>query len=106
MSGGYFLSRRAADDVFELWNHLADKATLAIADRVESKIYQAFELLAITPSSGHRRFDLTDRPVLFFRVRPYSYLIIYRARTPIEIVGVLHGRRDITEVLQDRIFLP
>jgi plasmid stabilization system protein ParE len=48
---------------------------------------------------GHRREDLTARAdVLFWPV--YSYLIIYRpGRRPIEILRVLHGKRDVAKTL-------
>lgn len=49
---------------------------------------------------GHRREDLTDKPVRFFPV--YSFLIIYDpASTPLEIVRVLRGAQDIAVILGD-----
>ena len=48
---------------------------------------------------GHRREDLTDKPVRFFPV--YSFLIIYHpATTPLEIVRVLGGAQDIAAMLE------
>ena len=41
---------------------------------------------------------LTSHPVLFFTV--YSYMIVYRSKTPIEIVRVLHGKRNVRRLLQ------
>lgn len=55
------------------------------------------------PQLGHKRFDVTEHPVLFFRVRPYPYLIIYRAKIPLEMLAVLHGKRNISRLLQNRI---
>ena len=48
---------------------------------------------------GYRRDDLTTRKdVLFWPV--YSYLIIYRPHTkPLEILRILHGKRDIKNIL-------
>jgi plasmid stabilization system protein ParE len=100
---GYILSTEAEEDTFQIWRYLAEKASVETANRIESKFYKAFELLVKTPGLGHKRLDLTEHSVLFFRVRPYSYLIIYRPKTPLEIVAVLHGRRNIAELLQDRI---
>lgn len=45
------------------------------------------------PGQGTPRSDLSRRPVRF--VPLYSWLIVYRSSTPIEIVAVIHGRRDI-----------
>jgi plasmid stabilization system protein ParE len=100
---GYILSAEAEEDAFQIWRYLAEKASVETANRVESKLYKAFELLVKTPGLGHKRSDLIQHSVLFFRVRPYSYLIVYRPKTPLEIVAVLHGRRNIAELLQDRI---
>jgi plasmid stabilization system protein ParE len=47
---------------------------------------------------GHRRQDLTSRDVLFWRV--HSCLVIYRDSTPLRIVRILHGRRDVNKLLK------
>lgn len=99
----YLLSPEAEDDIFQIWCYLAQEASLQTADRIESKLYQSFGLITTNPGLGHQRPDLTQHPLLFFRVRPYSYLIVYREKNPLEIVAVLHGKRDITELLHDRI---
>ena len=100
---GYLLSPEAEEDAFQIWRYLAQKAGLETADRIESKLFQTFELLTMNPGLRHRRSDITKHPLLFFPVRPYSYLIIYRSKRPLEIVAVLHGKRNITELLHERI---
>jgi plasmid stabilization system protein ParE len=46
--------------------------------------------------------ELTDEPVKFFSV--YSYLIVYRPETkPLQVVAILHGRRDVEQLLKDRL---
>jgi plasmid stabilization system protein ParE len=58
--------------------------------------------LAGTPAAGHRRKDLTDENVRFFPV--YSYLIVYRPEMkPLQIVSILHGRRDVEQILKGRL---
>jgi len=58
--------------------------------------------LAGSPGAGHLRPDLTDENVKFFPV--YSYLIVYRPATkPLQIVSVLHGHRDVGQILRDRL---
>ena len=37
--------------------------------------------------------------MLFFAV--YQYMIVYRAKKPLEIVRVLHGKRDVKKILKD-----
>ncbi len=48
---------------------------------------------------GHRREDLTTQPdVRFWAV--YSYLVIYRlGTTPLQILRVLHAKRDVRQTL-------
>src|SRR6059058_5419452 len=54
------------------------------------------------PAPGHMRQDLTNEDVKFFPV--YSYLIVYRPKTkPLQIACILHGRRDVEQVLKGRL---
>jgi plasmid stabilization system protein ParE len=48
--------------------------SMEVANEVEGRLFAAFESLARMPRQGHRRRDLTSKPLLFFPV--YSYLII------------------------------
>jgi len=51
------------------------------------------------PGKGHVREDLTSEPgLLFWSVG--SYLVVYRARSsPLEVIRILHGHRDIEREL-------
>jgi toxin ParE1/3/4 len=52
------------------------------------------------PALGHAREDLTDRPLKFWSV--YSYLVVYDpAGDPLTIVAVLHGARDVAQILKE-----
>ena len=61
----------------------------------------AFEGLADVPGKGHTRPDLNSRDVLFFSV--YQYMIVYRRTEVVEIVAVLHGKRDLKRLLRTRM---
>ena len=62
------------------------------------RFIEAFRALAAMPGMGHFRQDLTEAPLLFWPVA--SYLIVYRPETePLEIIRVLHGARDLIEIL-------
>ena len=51
------------------------------------------------PGMGHTRADLSARPLKFWSV--YSYLVVYDpASTPLTVVAVLHGARDIENILK------
>ena len=72
---GYSVSPQAIDDLFEIWQYIAQDSEEA-ADRVQGEFYEAFSSLAQTPGQGHSRKDLTRRHLLFFPL--YSYLIAYQ----------------------------
>jgi plasmid stabilization system protein ParE len=90
------LSPEAAQDIREIWAYIAGDSIKA-ARRIRLQIFDACQRIAENPEIGHRREDLTDKPVLFWPAG--SYLIIYAARKPVEIVRVLHGARDIPSLL-------
>ena len=78
----YILAPEALQDLQELWDYIATE-NLDAADRMIDTLFAAFERLAAMPGLGHRREDLTDRPLRFWTVD--AYLVIYRAeRTPLK----------------------
>ena len=98
---GYVLGSDALLDLDNIWEYIA-RDNIDAADRWMEKLFDAFEALVQTPGMGHKREDLTRFPVLFWPVG--AYLVIYQAeRSPIEIVAVTQGSRDIPEFLHRRI---
>ena len=64
-------------------------------------IYDAVERIAERPGIGHTREDLTDRALKFWSV--YSYLVVYDPESrPLTIVAVLHGARNVGEMLKSK----
>lgn len=101
MKPRYILAPEAARDLVGIWRYIKKQSSLEMAERVETVIRDRIVFLAKNPSAGHWRKDLTNEAVKFFPV--YSYLIIYRPdTTPLQVVGVLHGRRDVERILQKR----
>jgi plasmid stabilization system protein ParE len=99
MKSRYILAPEAARDLVEIWCYIKKQSSLEMADHVESVIRNRIVFLAGNPSAGHWRKDLTQEAVRFFAV--YSYLIVYRPETkPLQIVAILHGRRDIERILK------
>ena len=98
---GFVLSPDAAQDIDSIWEYIA-RDSLEAADRVIAGFLQACEMLSLHPLAGHSREDLAeDRPFLFWPVG--EYLIIYRHRPDqVQIVAVVHGRRDIPKFLRQR----
>lgn len=102
MSARYVLAPEAAGDLFEIWRYIKEQSDSVVADRVESAIREKFAFLTRTPGAGHSRKDLTPEAVKFYSV--YSYLIVYRLETkPLQIVSILHGRRDVRGILDARL---
>ena len=101
MSIRYVLAPEAAADLVEIWRYIKQEADVEMADRVEAVIREKILFLAKTPGAGHWRKDLTHEPVKFFSV--YSYLIVYRPESnPLQVVAILHGQRDVEQLLKDR----
>lgn len=76
----------------EIWDYVAIDSPEA-ASRVIDEILQEFRSLPSYPGRGHRRPDLTNRPLRFIRVR--NYLIAYAPdQGPIWIIAVMHGHRS------------
>jgi plasmid stabilization system protein ParE len=100
---GFALHPLATQDITDLWEFIAADNPLA-ARRVREEILSAVRSLVPFPHKGHRRPDLTSRPLRFILVR--DYLIAYAPdENPLWIVAVIHGRRNprvIAAILRGR----
>ena len=102
MNRRFILAPEAVRDLLQIWRYVKKESSRETADRVESVIRSKFVYLAEFPHAGHWRDNLTDTPVRFFSV--YSYLIVYRPETtPLQVVSILHGSRDVRAVLSKRL---
>lgn len=99
----YSLTPLANADIFDIWAYLADNSETT-ADRVEQAIFDACAFLAEGPLRGHTRPDLTPRPLRFWTLNRYpDYTVVYRPDTaPLQIVAVLHGKRNLRRILKGR----
>jgi len=99
----FALTPRAKADIFDIWSYIATDSEDA-ANRVEEAIYDACMFVAEAPLRGHTRPDLTTRPLRFWTLTRYpNYTAVYRPQTnPLEVVAVLHGKRNIRRVLKQR----
>ena len=97
----YVVAPDAEADLKQIWRYLLGEAGLAVANRIQGELVDAFEGLADAPGKGHRRSDLTSLNVFFFSV--YQYMIVYRQTKLVEIVAVLHGKRDVKRLLKTRM---
>ena len=89
---GYDFHSEASIDLGEIWDFIADN-NLDAADKVIADILAAIDALVAFPRQGHRRLDLTSRPLRFILAR--DYLIAYAPEEkPLWVVAVMHGRRS------------
>ena len=102
MTPRYVLAPDAALDLVQIWRYIQNHNSVATADRIESAIREKIVFLAGNYGVGHWRKNLTGEDVKFFPI--YSYLIVYRPDTkPLQVVSILHGRRDVEQVLRTRL---
>jgi antitoxin ParD1/3/4/toxin ParE1/3/4 len=95
----FVLTPAAEGDIVGILDYIEQDNPPA-ATRVREALVDAMRLLAEHPGIGHTRADLADELVRFWPV--FSYLVIYRpGRNPIEIVRVLHGKRDVRRLLEE-----
>jgi plasmid stabilization system protein ParE len=97
----FFLTPEARADPIEIWNYIAEDS-IDSADQVVARLYDAFMRLGQTPGMGHHREDLADSRHRFWAV--YSYIVAYRwETTPIQVIAVVHGARQLEAFFQQRI---
>jgi toxin ParE1/3/4 len=84
---------RAEADLLDIWSYIAQDSP-ANADRLLDRIRDTLNRLATMPFMGQARFDLVPG----LRMFPVgNYLIFFRPiENGIEVIRVLHGRRNIT----------
>jgi|SRR5580700_4855686 plasmid stabilization system protein ParE len=99
----YTLTPLAKADIFHIWSYIADDNENA-ADRVEQAIYDACAFVAEAPLRGPSRPNLTTRSLRFWTLTRYpNYTIVYRPESvPLEVVAVLHGKRNVRRILKQR----
>jgi len=100
MASLYDVSAEAQNDLFEIWQRVAQDS-VDLANRIENEFYDLFAALSRMPGQGHTRKDLTKQPVLFFPL--YSFLVVYQPDVkPIRIMAVVRGKRNVKHLLKER----
>lgn len=103
MSSGYALHPEAYADLDQIRSYIAEHNP-GSADAFITEIHTAIRALVPFPAQGHRRPDLTSRPLRFILVN--DYLIAYAPNeNPLWILAVVHGRRNprlMAAMLRDR----
>jgi plasmid stabilization system protein ParE len=93
----FVLTEQAEADLNEAWEYVAE-SNLDAADQLREELYTAMQKLADMPGMGRLRLELADERHRFWIVRPY--VIVYRHDTnPLQIIRIIHGARDIENLL-------
>jgi plasmid stabilization system protein ParE len=102
MATPFQLTPRALDDLTVIWDYIAEDSVTA-ANRVESAILSVCNRLARHPLIGSKRNEITPLPVRFWTVTRFpNYIVVYRPETkPLQVIAVLHGKRNIKAILED-----
>ena len=96
----FLFGRYVEGDLREIRDTIAQGSPGA-ALRLMVRFVGAFRLLANRPELGHVREDLPVPSLRFWAVG--SYLVVYLAEKPIEIVAIVHGARDVPSVVNRRL---
>lgn len=89
---GYAFHPEARLDLDEIWEFIRVDS-LDAADMVIAEVLSSITALVPFPARGHRRPDLTSRPLRFILAR--EYLIAYAPEEkPLWVIAVMHGRRS------------
>jgi toxin ParE1/3/4 len=92
-------TRRAAQDLEEIWLHVALDDPAA-ADGLLDQLGHACALLADNPALGRERAELAPGLRSFVALR--AYVLFYRPVGPdIELVRVLHAARDVEALFRE-----
>jgi toxin ParE1/3/4 len=95
------LSPRARRDLLEAVNWIA-KDNKAAAAALRTAVVEAVKRIGDHPQIGVVRVELADEPIRFLTLTGFPYIVVYDAgATPPLILCVLHGARDLPDVLRD-----
>ncbi len=92
---GYRLTAPALRDLENIVTYLTSEASVQVSERVESRLFEAFNDLAQLRALGHRRLDVRRKDLLFYVVDPYLIAFRREPNQTVMIVRVLHGKRNI-----------
>jgi toxin ParE1/3/4 len=95
----FILSPEAERDLDAIKAYLLKEAGVRMTRRIIRELRAGIRFIGKNPEAGHAREDLTGEPVKFWPV--FSYLIVYsQGKKPVEIARILHGKRDVEEILE------
>ncbi|RYF94220.1 MAG: type II toxin-antitoxin system RelE/ParE family toxin [Chitinophagaceae bacterium] len=92
---GYKISKKAAEDIEDIWLYTLENWSLEQADRYLDLLLNEIEYLAVNPTAGK---DFSHVRKRYRTASVKSHIIFYRhieGQIEIEVIRVLHQRMDI-----------
>ena len=97
MKKRFLLTPTAKSDLRDILLDLAEDSPDA-AQSLRERFYDGFRTLGRTPGIGHYHDELLSRRYRFWNL--YPFVIVYAwETTPIQVVSVVHGARDLATFL-------
>ena len=95
------LSPAAERDILEIVAWIASENPVA-AEGFRMALDKLSAIIGEHPQVGASKPHLASPPIRFLPIRGYPYVVVYTPdRDPPLIVRVLHGARDLPEILRD-----
>ena len=100
-----FLVAEAENDIFDIYNYVAKYDSVDNANKFFDNLQNTISNLKLQPKRGHFPPELERIDVYEFREIHYKpYRIIYQITgDEVYVHCVLHGRRELQELLQQRL---
>ena len=96
----YSISDTGQRDIDDIWDFYAEVESEAVANRIVGRLYSNFQLLAEYPNMARPRSEYLPG-ARSHTVPATPYVVFYHSTDAgIEIVRVVHGRRDIGRLFQ------
>lgn len=93
------IADKARDDLVSIWSYIAiENDAPDAADKVMNQLEQVFRQLGKHPLIGR------SRPAFAPDLRSFpkgNYVVFYRSTDCVEIVRVLHGKRNVDRILKE-----
>lgn len=99
------VAQQAAQDLMEIFEYLLEAEGLEVAKRLVETLEEAIQSLSSQPQRGKYPPSLHAKGITLFReLQCYPWRIFYSvAEEDVWILAVLDGRRNIVQLLQERL---
>jgi toxin ParE1/3/4 len=90
----YHISKRAFEDLTEIWNYTFDEWSEEQADSYYFLLLNSCEYLAKNPKRG-KKYDVVMKNLLGYKSNQHIIFYLILSNNEIEIVRILHGNMDL-----------